>query len=229
MTIYSLHKKKYSLVKKLCFFLCIVSVGLFFGCKKTFDYFPYVSELRNNVLLAETDGFSLRMYAVYRENPYLPDGIPRECNTRTEIHLTAPTGNEACRIYFTYDGREFGGDMSFDNVKTEYYFSCTLDIEQASEIPCRIEYGERTLETTANSIRKGKTLSAQTILASLYEQETELFSSLTDKYGFAGEIYIRLIYEDSPYYYVGIIDRKGAVNAFLINAQTGKVLAKRTM
>ena len=90
MTIYSLHKKKYSLVKKLCFFLCIVSVGLFFGCKKSFDYFPYVSELRNNVLLAEADGFSLRMYAVYRENPYLPDGIPRECNTRTEIHLTAP-------------------------------------------------------------------------------------------------------------------------------------------
>ena len=52
---------------------------------------------------------------------------------------------------------------------------------------------------------------------------------MTDKYGFSGEIYLRLIYEDSPYYYVGIIERNGTVHAFLINAQTGKILAKRTM
>ena len=51
--------------------------------------------------------------------------------------------------------------------------------------------------------------------------------SMTDKYGFTGEIYIRLIYEDAPYYYVGIIDRNGTINAFLLNATSGKILAKR--
>ena len=229
MTIYSLHKNIYARVKKLCFFLCILSVGLFFGCKKTFDYFPYVSELRNNVLLAETDGFSLRIYAMQKENPYFADGVPRECSTRTEISLTAPTGNETCHVYFSYGEREFGGEMSFDNVKATYYFSCTLDVADAAEIPCRIEYGENTLEMTAVSVRNESTLTAERVLQNLQSQETELFSSLTDKYGFAGEIYIRLIYEDSPYYYVGIIDRNGTVYAFLVNAQTGKVLAKRTM
>ena len=50
---------------------------------------------------------------------------------------------------------------------------------------------------------------------------------MTDKYGFSGEIYLRLIYEDSPYYYVGVINRNSEVNAFLLNAETGKILAKR--
>ena len=50
---------------------------------------------------------------------------------------------------------------------------------------------------------------------------------MTDKYGFAGEIYIRLLYEEAPYYYVGIIDRSGGCNAFLMNAETGKILARR--
>ena len=119
--------------------------------------------------------------------------------------------------------------MSFDNVKGEYFYSCTLDVSNATELPCRIEYGDVTVETTARSIRNTNTLNAKEILSILRTEESELFASMTDKYGFSGEIYLRLIYEDSPYYYVGIIERNGTAHAFLINAQTGKILAKRTM
>ena len=77
------------------------------------------------------------------------------------------------------------------------------------------------------SVISENTLSANTVLSKLVKNETELFSSLTDKYGFAGEIYMRLIYEDSSYYYVGIIDREQNTYAFLINAENGNILAKR--
>ena len=117
--------------------------------------------------------------------------------------------------------------MSFDNVKADYYFSCTLDVSSLSSIPCHIKYGETELELNAVSVRNENTLPYATVLKNLQTEEAELFSSLTDKYGFAGEIYIRLIYEDSPYYYIGIIDREGNINAFLVNAETGKILAKR--
>ena len=119
--------------------------------------------------------------------------------------------------------------MSFDNVKAEYFFACTLDISDAKQIPCAIQYGNQTIELTAYSIRTENTLTAINILSILEIEEQALFSSMTDKYGFSGEIYIRLIYEDSPYYYVGIIERNGVSHAFLINAQSGKILAKRTM
>ena len=71
------------------------------------------------------------------------------------------------------------------------------------------------------------TLSADKILDGLLHAEKPLFDSLTDRYGFAGEIYIRLLFESAPYYYVGVIDRSGNVTAFLINGETGKILAKR--
>jgi hypothetical protein len=214
-------------LKSLFLLLFILFIATLTGCKKDFDYTPYISELRSNVLLAKTENFALRIYAVYKENPYHPDGIPREGNTRIEVHLTAPDGKETYHLYFTFDGREFGGEMSYDSVKAEYFFSCTLDISKAETLPCRIEYDGNTITLNARSILQENTLSAKEVLTALQTAEGELFSSLTDKYGFAGEIHIRLIYEENPYYYVGVIDRNGKVNAFLLNAQTGKVLAKR--
>lgn len=50
---------------------------------------------------------------------------------------------------------------------------------------------------------------------------------MTDEYGFAGEIYLRLLYEDAPYYYVGVVSKGGKTTAFLLNGKTGKLLAKR--
>lgn len=221
-------KRTVSLVKSLFFLLLLSFCIVFASCNKKVDYLNYVSELRSNILLAETDGFSLRVYAVSKESPYAMDGIPQERSTRVEIYLIAPEGDENCNLTFSYEGKEYGGEMSFDNVKTEYYFSCTLDACKATELPCRIEYGEQVVTLQARSVHTADTLTPENALQNLVTEESALFDSLTDKYGFAGEIYIRLIYEDSPYYYVGIIDRNGNINAFLINAKTGKILAKRT-
>ncbi len=200
----------------------------FASCNKAVEPFDYVSELRGNILLAKTEGFSLRVYAVTKESPYEMDGIKKEASTRLEAYLVAPEGDKTCELTFEFDGKSYGGEMSFDNVKTEYFFSCTLDVSAATELPCRIEYGDSVLELTATTVRTAETLTPQNVLKLLRTSEAELFASLTDKYGFSAEIQIRLIYEDAPYYYVGIVDRSGAVHAFLINANTGKILAKRT-
>ena len=83
------------------------------------------------------------------------------------------------------------------------------------------------VEVTAKSVLKENALSPKEALDILHKNESELFEKMTDKYGFTGEIYLRLIYEDSPFYYVGIIDRNGGIVAFLMHAETGKILAKR--
>ncbi len=214
---------------KLLLFLLLVSLfALLPSCDKTVDYFDYVSELRRDIFIAKTDDLSLRIYAVEKEVPYEMDGIKKELSTRVEAYLVAPEGDKTCNFTFSFQGKEYGGEMSFDNVKTEYYYACTLDIDGASELPCRIQYGEEEFTLTATTVRAAETLTPRNVLKTLEGAEAELFSSLTDKYGFAGEIQIRLIYEDAPYYYVGVIDRNNTVHAFLINANTGKILAKRT-
>ncbi len=212
-----------------CFTL-LLSALLFLGfsaCKNEIRYFDYASEVRSNILLAEADGFSLRAYAVEKEYPYETDGIKRDTSTRAEVYLVAPSGDKTCNISFTVEQNTYGGEASFDNVKAEYYYSCTLDISAVTQICFTIEFGEETKELTAVSVKTEATLSPENALNALISAEGELFQSLTDKYGFAGELYLRLIFEEKPYYYVGVIDRNGNTTAFLINAETGKVLAKR--
>ena len=206
----------------MLFTICLLS-----ACQKEVRYDDYVSELRSNVFLAEKEEFSLRIYALEKENPYEADGIKKQTSLLTEVYFSAPEGDKDCQLTFTIQNRQFGGDMSYDNVKAEYYYSCTLDISSAKEIPCEIIYGNKTLSFTAKSVLNESDLSAKEILNLLVASEKELFSSMTDKYGFQGEIYIRLIYEDAPYYYIGVIDRNEKVFAFLLNAKTGKILAKR--
>ncbi len=212
------------------FFLCIALFCAlsFVGCKKQVRYADYVSELRSNIFLTKTERLSLRIYSVTKETPYAADGVPQESSPRTEVYLVAPAGDKVCTLFFTVDGKEYGGEMSFDNVRAEYYFYCTLETSALREIVCKITYGGEESELTAKSVRTKNTLSHTDILNGLLRAEKALFDGLTDKYGFAGEIYIRLIFEESPFYYVGVIDRKGNITAFLINGETGKILAKRT-
>lgn len=213
--------KTFLLILALCF------SAVLYGCKKEIRYFDYASEVRHNILLAERDGFSLRIYAVEKEYPYTADGVKRETSQRAELYLLAPSGDKNYAVEFSVNGVKQSGDMSFDNVKAEYYYSCATDISACTELKVQISCEEEVQEFTAVSVKNANTLSPDEALNELVKAENGIFTELTDKYGFAGEIYIRLIYEEKPYYYIGIIDRNGNTTAFLMNAETGKVLAKR--
>ncbi len=222
------HKqRKKSLLKCLLLSLCLLPVFLLVGCQRKIDYFTYVSELRSNIFLAKTEDFTLRIYAVKKETPYVANGIPEEVSPRFEAYLSASEGSKTVNATFLADKREFGGEMSYDNVRGEYFYACTLDVASLQTIECSLQYGEEKVALTATSVLTELTLSPQIVLERLREANAELFASLTDKYGFAGEIYLRLLYEDAPYYYIGIIDCERKINAFLMNGETGKILAKR--
>ena len=211
----------------LLLLLSVLFLSISVSCKAAVEYFDYVSELRNNLFLGSADGFSLRIYSVSKETPYLSDGIPQEKTTRTEIYLSAPEGTAECVLEFPFQGKTYGGDMSYDNVRGEYYFSCTLDVAEAKELQCSLTYGESVIHINAKSVLTEDTITPKNVLKIIQTENSELFQNLTDKYGFSGEIYIRLIYEDAPYYYVGVIERTATTHAFLVNAKTGKILARR--
>ena len=197
------------------------------ACSKNVRYDDYVSELRQNIFLVESEEYYLRIYAVEKESPYSADGVPRETSPRTEIYLVAPEGDKECHISFTVGEKTYSGEMSYDNARGEYYYYCTLDVSKCNALPCKIKYGDTEFAMNALSVLNGNELPPKKILKNVQNENAELFASLTDKYGFKGEIYMRLIYEDAPYYYVGIIDRDGNIYAFLANATSGKILAKR--
>ncbi len=221
------HPRKKFCRYALLFLLLFCLPFLLSACKQKLNYFDYVSELRSNVFIAQTEEFSLRIYAVNKEAPYVPDGIPQAVSPRVEVYLVAPEGNKTTNITFQIDEKSYGGEMSYDNVKCEYYYSQTLDVSARNAIDCLVKYGDKEVQLRAASVVTKNTLPPETVLDQLLQARPEPFTALTDEYGFAGEIYLRLIYEDAAYYYVGVIDRTGKINAFLINAETGKILAHR--
>ncbi len=221
-----LHPRKklpFYLFLPLLLFICLFSSA----CKENLEYFDYVSELRNNLFLAKEEHFSLKIYSVCKESPYAADGVAQPAAPRFECFLVAPSGEQEVHLRFSVNGQEYGGEMSYDNVKGEYFYACALDVSALSAIECKIDYGGEEVPLTALSVLTENCLQPKVALQKLYQACPAPFDALTDEYGFAGEIYLRLLYEDSPYYYVGIIDREGNIQAFLLNAETGKILARR--
>ena len=194
---------------------------------KALDYFDYVSELRSNILTATQKDYSLRVYAIEREYPYIADGVRRESTSYTEIRFNAPSGDRTCRLTFSASGKNFNGEAAYDNVKCEYFYSCSADLTNADSLTVQITYGDESFALTALTVKKSNTLSPRQVLNKLQENEKETFALLTEDNAFIGEIYLRLICEDEPYYYVGLITKDGKIRAYLLTADTGKVLAKR--
>ena len=191
------------------------------------DYFDYVSELRSNILIAQSEKFTLKAYAVEKEYPYSPDGIPRDITKRAEIYFTAPSGDKTCQLAFSVNGTPYQGELSYDNIKAEYFFSVSADISSLKSLEFQIEYGDENLILTATTVKRETTLSPRQVLDKLRENDPNVFTELTSPDGFTGEIYIRLISESEPYYYIGLIPKDGEIQAYLLNSDTGKILATR--
>lgn len=213
--------------------LCVLSAGIccsfsLSACKnKTIDLFESVSELRDNLLLAQNDELSVRVYSITRENPYLADGVRRELSQFAEFHIVAPASYNRIDLSFEINGKQYGGDTSYDNVKSEYFYSCAVDLSNAQSLPFTLVYQGKEQNLTALSVKSERTISPHQALNAIYRAEKDLIDEKSDKFGYLGEIHVRLIYEEYAYYYVGFIEKNGRTTAYLLNAENEKILAKR--
>lgn len=208
--------------------LCLLCPALILcGCGKTPDPIDYVSEYRSNVFVYSGQDFSVKAHAVTREYPYVADGYKCEMSVRAELFICAPAETESCIVYFVAGGEKYGGDASYDSVKNQFYFSCSADLSKETSLLVSLNFDGKETEITAPSVKTSDVMDLSKVLATLFEVEKDLLASVTSKGELICELYVRLLYEDAPYYYVGVVDRKGNVSSFLLDGKTGKILAKR--
>lgn len=138
---YIVMKKFFNLKTAFCnLFLFAALLFSVTGCaEKQPDLFSYVSELRDNVLIAElpcaddnggNSGESkalLTVYSYLREQPYLDDGAAGTTERIAAFYFTRKDGSSTFPYSFTAQGgenKESGGEMSYDDVKKQYYYMC---------------------------------------------------------------------------------------------------------
>ena len=247
-------KKFFNLKTAFCA-LFLIAALLFpvAGCaKKQPDLFSYVSELRDNVLIAElpcADGNGgnngnsgsengeskalLTVYSYLREQPYLDDGATGTTERIAAFYFSEKDGSSTFLISFTAQGgenAESGGEMSYDDAKKQYYYTCSLDLSETAELPVTVKNAKTGKEYafTAKTVKTPNTLSPRAALSAFENAESETLAPMKSDGDFAGEIRIRLIEsEGKTYYYVGVISADKVTVSYLLDGETAKILAKR--
>lgn len=211
--------------------LCLLSWAVILpltACNRKPDLTALVSEYRNNLFLYEDETLSVKAHNLEREYPYVADGYKSEMNHRVEVFVNPTKEVKRCEVYFFANGVQHGGEASYDGVKRQFYFSCAADVADAPSLQVRILLDESEKELTLHSVKTADLLPLPELLNTLFSEEKELRKKLTVSGELACELYVRILYEDAPYFYVGVVDRNGTIHAFLLHGKTGEILAKRT-
>lgn len=204
----------------VCALTCAVA-----GCTKKTDYNLYVSERRASVYLYEDDDVSLKIYCSQKEQPYAADGYKGNVCDLTEIFVKLNKTAEKVEI----NAEGLGGEMNYSAVDKNYYlsFSSPDFASDSVQVTLTVDNTEKTY--TAQSVKNERVLSCNDALKCVVEHEPELFDSLTANGLFDGEIFIRLLYDEGCYYYVGICNKQGNITAFLVDGERGKIIAKKQL
>ena len=194
------------------------------GCAKTYDYTAHLSEIRRDIFLAETEEFTLTLSCAEREHPYASDGVACPRSMLMEAVLI-PKDKSVESFTILLDG--WGGEMSFRNVRGDWFYSQGVTSFPEGSVSLRISWEDGETEVAATSVKTENTLSCKEALARAVEEEKALVKSMTREGAFRGEFYVRLLRRDKNYYYVGIVNEAGETVSLLLDAESGEVLARR--
>ncbi|MCM1438234.1 MAG: hypothetical protein NC131_03340 [Roseburia sp.] len=194
------------------------------ACKKSVNYFSYVSEYRKSVYIYRDDTVSIKIYSVDKETPYSLDGFKGAVENVTEVYF-GYSGN-ADEVEIELLGQ--GGEMSWLAVTRNYYLSFSGAETSGASIPVTVRVDGQEKNYDVFNVAEEGTIDGKTALDCVREYDGEAFSSLSDGDLFAGEIIIRLLYDEGCYYYVGLCNREAQVHAYLVNGADGRIIAEHT-
>ena len=193
------------------------------GCKKNVNYLDYVSEKRTDIYLYSDDKLEIKIYLSEKETPFCADGIKGAMGELTEIYVTLPENHEEVSV----SAGSIEGDMNYRAVENCYYLSGSGAAVSGENTEVTLTYGGESQTYTVSSVKYGKILDCDGAAKCIIEHEADTFASMTENGVFKGEIFVRLLYDEGCYYYVGICDREKKIEAFLVDGEKGKIIAHK--
>ncbi|MCD7728579.1 MAG: hypothetical protein LUI60_01530 [Clostridia bacterium] len=212
-------------MKKLLCLSCIAVLCAFAsGCARETDYTEYISELRYDVFIYSGDSDEIKVYCSERESPYAADGVKGEMENFTEVYATFGKSYENV----TVEINDESGEMSYLTVKNCWYLSFSGGRYETDTLAAKFSLGGQSCEYTLISVLSDGVMDGASALGCVMEYDGDIFSGMTTNGIFCGEIYIRLLYDEKCYYYVGVCDRSGNIKAYLADSETGRIIAEHS-
>ena len=193
------------------------------GCAKQTNYCDYISEKRFGIYMFEDDNESIKVYCSEKESPFNADGIKGQTAELVEIYASLSGSYDEVTI----SGENIsGGEMSYLTVKGCWYLSYS-GFPEGDQLQLELTCDGKTQTYTLVSVAEGGTLSCEQALQCVVEYDASLFEGMTKNGIFNGEIFVRLIYDENCYYYVGVCGTDGNIHAYLVDGQSGRIIAER--
>lgn len=212
-------------VKKIyCLLATISLLPTLAACSGEIDYFDYVSEYRSGVYIFSEDGRELKIYCSRREVPYSLDGMKGELNDTVEVFYTCPSTPGSVKIEI--GGLE--GEMNYRSVTRDFYLCFTAPDFAADAVDVLLTTDGESSSVKALNVKDEGVIDGRQALEYVLQYDGDRFAALTEGRRFAGEINVRLLYDDDCYYYVGVTDRDKNTYAYLLNGTDGRVIAEKS-
>lgn len=203
----------------------VLTVCALSACSPKTDYTEYISEMRSEIYLYKDDETDLKIYCVRREQPYNADGICGDMCDLIEIYAQFANSCESVEISLF----DYFGEMSYQAVDRQFFSSYSAPAFLCDGVDVTLNIDGNTKSVRALNVLDSGVISCERALDCVMEHDRELFEALTSNGSFAGEIYIRLLYDEGCYYYVGVCDREKNITAYLLDGGIGKVIATKNL
>ena len=218
-------------MKKICFLILfpLIFLFLFSGCKNTFSLTPYVSELKSQSYIASAEGFKLKAYYGFKEEPYVNDGKVGQTVSRLTVKLIEFTGdNVTYSLELFANGKDYKQDFKYNPVLDVLYLSFEIENFLEKSFTAVLSFADVKINLSFESELPENTKTYEEVTKILLKEQPTLINSLISDGIFNAELHLRIIVKNShPYWYVGIASESDRLKAFLVDGISGEILAIR--
>ncbi len=216
--------RKFFILALVCTVIALSSV-LLSSCAKEVDYTKYVSERRSNIYLYSDDERSVTLNCTEREQPYAADGYRGDMCSLIEILVSFSHNPESVALGVG----EYSGEMNYESVENRYFLSFSAEAFESETVEVTLTCGGESNTYTCLGARTAGVMSCDDAVKCVIEYDRALFDGMTKNGVFAGEIFVRLLYDDGCYYYVGICGKDKKISAYLLDGERGKIIATKQL
>ena len=215
--------------KYFCIVVTLIMLIAVASCKAEVDLSYYVSELRENVYIGETDGLKVTVYSEKRESPYVADSYVGRLKDVLIVKIDSETEKiDDAEISLSYDKTTVKGNFTYSPINGKYV--CQIEVSalpNSDKINGEIKSGEKSFNLELSSGVLKDTISAKQALESVKKHESKTVEKLFENGKIQTEIHVRVMVDgERNYYYVGLVSSEGTY-AYLVDGKTGEVLARK--
>ncbi len=218
-------------MKKIICLICTIFMFLaVLSCKAEVDLTAYISELRENIFVAETEGVKVTVYAERREVPFIADSYVGELKNVLIVKLENQNEmTDDASIEISYDKITKNGDFKYHPIGGKYITTIEVDkLPKNAQINAKLKCNGKEQDLLLVSTVSANSISFKEALNAVRKHDKKTTQKIFESGKVEAEIHVRIMADgERNYYYVGFVDKSGNTTAYLVDGKSGEILATK--